>query len=89
MIVHQRGPYIANLCLKNITKHNTEQCTGNIPDGSNRDLTVPYDSGDTVEFIVTVVAGHNAYYSPIADRDKNCWARGTSLAPIGYCRVDT
>jgi hypothetical protein len=89
LVVHQRGPYVANLCLKNLSQDNVETCTGNVPVGSNRDLTIQYNEGDTLEFIVAVVAGHNAYYSPIADRDQNCWAMGTSLGPIGYCRVDT
>lgn len=87
MIVHQLGGYVANLCLKNISKHNIEKCTGNIPLGAHRDLTIRYNRGDRLEFIVAVVAGHNAYYPYIAPRDHNCWAEGTSLAPVAYCRV--
>ncbi|HKS46452.1 MAG TPA: hypothetical protein VJT49_15340 [Amycolatopsis sp.] len=84
--VHQLGPYVANMCIKNVTKNNIETCTGRVTAGSERDLQIPYNSGDRVEFIVAVVAGHNAYYFP-AERDQNCWAKGTSLSPIGYCRV--
>ncbi len=89
MIVHQRGAYIANLCLKNLSKHNIQKCTGNVPVGVNRDLTIRYNRGDRLEFIVAVAAGHNAYYPEIAPRDQNCWADGTSLAPNAYCRVNT
>jgi hypothetical protein len=86
IIVQQRGVYVANLCLKNISKHNITKCTGKVPAGSVRDLTIRYNRGDRLEFIVAVVGGHNGYYPWIAPRDHTCWSDGTSLSPGAYCR---
>lgn len=88
VIVHQNGGYVANMCIKNKSKNNIESCTGKVGKGSVRELDISYDGGDTIEFIVAVVAGHNSYYT-LADRDHNCYATGTSLGPNSYCRVDT
>jgi hypothetical protein len=85
--VRQLGPYIANLCIKNRSKSNIEVCTGRVPLSADRDLTIPWDKGDEIIFIAAVVAGKNAYYGPIADRDTHCWSDGTSFFPGAYCRT--
>lgn len=84
--VCQNGPYVAKLCIKNRSRSNHEVCTGNVTQGSKRDLTFRWESGDRLSFIAAVVAGHNAFYDGIADRDKVCWSDGTSLSPGAYCR---
>ena len=88
VIVLQNGVYVANLCIKNQTKstpeRNVEACTGKKVKGSRKDLTIPYDRGDRVDFIAAVVGAHNRYYR-LADRDTHCWSEGTVL--FGKYRV--
>ena len=88
VIVLQNGVYVANLCIKNQTKstpeRNVEACTGKKVKGSRKDLTIPYDRGDRVDFIAAVVGAHNRYYR-LADRDTHCWSEGRVL--FGKYRV--
>jgi hypothetical protein len=78
------GFYIANLCMKNITQNQTLSCTGKVPRGSVRELFVPFNEGDSVEFIVAVVLGHNAYHQ-VAPDETWCDATGLSLTPGTNC----
>ncbi|MDT5039578.1 MAG: hypothetical protein QOE51_563, partial [Actinoplanes sp.] len=60
--VAQYGMYVANLCIKNVTQNQVLSCTGKVGYGSVRELFVPFNQGDSVEFIVAVVLGHNVYH---------------------------
>lgn len=84
--VRQLGGYIANLCIYNRTQ-DLKKCTGKVVYSTDRNLDIPYDSGDDIIFVVSVVAGANAYYGPIADRDTHCWSAKTSFYPKAYCRT--
>ena len=83
----QAGPYVANLCFKNISQNNIESCTGNIPQGTQRWLEVPWRYGDVLQFIVAVRWGHNSYYTwtDYASTVYWCKAYGTSLSPGSNC----
>lgn len=83
--VRQLGGYIANLCIYNKTQ-DLRKCTGKVVYSTDRNLNIPYNSGDDIEFQVDVVAGANAYYE-LADRDTDCWSAKTSLYPKAYCRT--
>lgn len=86
ILVKQYGFYVANLCIKNRSKFDHEVCTGKVTEGSNKDLTIPWDPGDEVVFIAAIVGGHNAFYGPIADRDSVCWSDGSLFRYGAYCR---
>lgn len=89
VIVLNKGLYVADLCLKNLSQNNIEVCTGKIPLGSQRDLTILWNPGDNIIFITAVAAGKNAYYGPIAGRDTHCWSDGISFRPTAYCRMSS
>jgi hypothetical protein len=78
------GFYVANLCMKNITQNQTLSCTGKVPRGTRRELFVPFNQGDSVEFIVAVVLGHNVYHQIVPD-ETWCDATGLSLTPGTNC----
>jgi hypothetical protein len=82
--VAQYGFYVANLCIKNITQNQVQACTGKVPYDSVRELFIPFNEGDSVEFIVAVVLGHNAYHQ-IAPGDTKCGSGGLSLTPSTLC----
>jgi hypothetical protein len=82
--VYNDGFYVANLCMKNVTQNQTLSCTGKVPRGSRRELFVPFNEGDSVEFIVAVVLGHNAYHQ-LAPDETWCDATGLSLTPGTNC----
>lgn len=85
--VFHMGTYVTNLCVKNVTK-GREACTGKIGVELNpRDLTIPWDQGDKVEFWNKVVGGTDRKYGPIADRDTHCWSEGMIINTQAYCRM--
>jgi hypothetical protein len=84
LIAEHHSMYVANLCLKNLSKEEIEQCTGRVPVDSVRELKIPYDEGDQLQFIVAAVAGHNAF-KIIPNGSNVCGSGGTSIRPTIYC----
>jgi hypothetical protein len=87
VVVRQNGSYVASMCLKNRDLENFQVCTGKKPQGYHGELKIPAQSGDEIQFIVSVVGGHTRYYT-VAGRDKNCYAAGGTLNTSAYCRKD-
>ncbi|MDT4991177.1 MAG: hypothetical protein QOH97_1069 [Actinoplanes sp.] len=82
--VYQYGGYVADMCIKNLTQNNILTCTGKVGLGVRRELFIPYNNGDSVEFIVAVVLGHNGYHQ-LEPGDTWCDAGGASLNPSASC----
>ena len=80
------GSFLAVLCLQNKSK-GISDCTRAVPLRYGKNLTVPFNSGDHLDFAAQVVAGKDAHYIGLGGGfDNYCWVSGTSAKTKAYCR---